>query len=357
MIYNLQILRAVAALGVVIYHIDYHFVAGVHTDFLGVATFFAISGFIMCFITRDEAEGFLISRIIRIVPLYWLCTFARLAVLYRQELLDLSFWADNAALIVRSLFFLPSEEQPLVAVGWTLNFEIYFYVVFATALWFSRRFAPLIASAIILGVFAIDSVAPGMFVTHYYSHMYVHFFLGGIALFYVWRLTSGRLPKLPTAIICVAVLIFSYAIQIAMPAPGNWTFALPVMIVGSMLLMAGAGVDLNWRPLTLLGDASYALYLIHTLVLGSIKRVAPNVLELGKSEAVWFVGLLLLCVAVGLIVHRVIEKPMLRFIRSLMASRGFGRGRAIARLRQIDSPGDSLRRAQHPTADHIVRII
>jgi exopolysaccharide production protein ExoZ len=353
----LQILRAFAAIGVVIYHTDYRFVAGVHTDFLGVATFFVISGFIMCFITRNEADSFFVNRIVRIVPLYWLCTFACLAALYRQELLDPSFWGDHAALIIRSLFFLPSEEQPLVAVGWTLNFEIYFYVVFATALWFSRRFAPLIVSAIILAVFAVDRIVPGMFVTHYYSHMYIHFFLCGIALFYVWRLTSGRLPKLPAAIICASVLIFSYAIQIDMPSPGNWTFTLPVMIVGSMLLMAGAGVDLNWRPLTLLGDASYALYLTHMLLMGAIHRVAPNVLELGKSEAVWFVGLLLLYVAVGLIAYLAIEKPMLRSIRSLMASRGLGRGRAIARLWQIDSPRNSLRQAQQPAADHTVRTI
>jgi exopolysaccharide production protein ExoZ len=330
LIYNLQILRAAAALGVLIYHIDYRFVAGVHTDFLGVATFFVISGFIMCFITRDVGDGFLISRLVRIVPLYWLCTFARLVVLYKQELLVPSFWAEQTPSIIRSLFFAPSEEPPLVVVGWTLNFEIYFYVIFAAALWLNRRYAPLIASTVILIVIAIDYYAPGMFLTHYYSHMYIWFFLAGIALFYLWRFTSGRLPRLPTAIVCAAVLIFCYAIQIDMPAPGRWTYTLPVMIVGSMLLMAGAGVEIKWRPLVLLGDASYALYLIHTLVMGYFHRVAPNVLELGKSDALWFAGLLVLYTAIGLIVYLAIEKPMLRFIRGQMASRGLGRGRIIA---------------------------
>lgn len=185
----------------------------------------------------------------------------------------------------------------------------------------------LIASTVILMVMAIDEYAPGLFVTRYYSHMYIWFFLAGIALFYLWRFTSGSLPRLPTSIVCAAIVIFSDVVQIDMQAPGNWTFALPLMIVGSMLLMAGAGIDLNWRPLILLGDASYALYLIHALAMGCVRRVAPNVLDLGKSHALWFVSLLLLCTALGLIVHLAIEKPMLRFIRGQMASRGLGRGR------------------------------
>jgi len=211
-----------------------------------------------------------------------------------------------------------------------LNFEIYFYVIFAAALWLNRRYAPLIAGTVILIVMTIDYCAPGIFLTHYYSHSYIRFFLAGIALFYLWRFTSGRLPRLPTAIVCAAVLIFSYAIQIDMPAPGRWTYTLPVMIVGSMLLMAGAGAEIKWRPFVLLGEASYALYLIHTLVMGYILRVAPNILDLGKSHALWFAGLLLLYTAVGLTVHLAIEKPMLRFVRDRMAPYGSRGGRVIA---------------------------
>jgi exopolysaccharide production protein ExoZ len=81
-IFNLQILRGLAALGVVFLHTGFPLPGDWHTDFFGVSTFFVISGFIMCFITRDpnggdaHAGSILIRRAIRIVPLYWLFTLA-----------------------------------------------------------------------------------------------------------------------------------------------------------------------------------------------------------------------------------------------------------------------------------------
>jgi exopolysaccharide production protein ExoZ len=325
LIYNLQVLRAIAAIGVVIYHIDYHFVSDVHTDFLGVATFFVLSGFIMCYVTKDDAEGFLTHRIVRIVPLYWLCILARFAILYGPHLLDPAAWTGQVPLILRSMFFVPSDEPPFVAVGWTLNFEMYFYALFTAALLISRRFAPVIVAAVILAVFAVDKALPGTFLLHFYAHSYIGHIISGIALFYLWRITPDRLPKLPTAIAATAMLIFSYAILVKTPSPGQWTYVLPAIIVGSMLLMARGGVDISWRPLVVLGDASYAIYLTHTLVMGVIRRIAPQVLDLGKSEIIWCLALLALCIVLGLAVHLAIEKPMLRFIRSQIAAHKRGR--------------------------------
>jgi exopolysaccharide production protein ExoZ len=110
---NLQFLRAFAALGVVLYHANFQLVPGVHTDLQGVAIFFVVSGFIMCFITRDGADHFLGNRFVRIVPIYWLFTLLMFC-LHR-----LSPWAVNppAALdLPRSLLFLPSEQMPVLGV-------------------------------------------------------------------------------------------------------------------------------------------------------------------------------------------------------------------------------------------------
>ena len=70
LLFNLQFLRGFAALGVVFYHTDFRLAGEWHTDFSGVAIFFVISGFIMCFITRVDADRFLVKRLIRIVPMY-----------------------------------------------------------------------------------------------------------------------------------------------------------------------------------------------------------------------------------------------------------------------------------------------
>jgi exopolysaccharide production protein ExoZ len=324
---NLQVLRALAALGVVFYHTDYRIVADVHTDYLGVATFFVISGFIMCFITKDDADGFLVNRMIRIVPLYWLCTIALIVIGYRSGLLRPSTWTTTTTLatdLPRSLLFLPSEKTPLLGVGWTLNFEMYFYVVFAAALWLSRPFAPLITSAVILAVIAIDHAAPDVFLARYYSHAYVCFFLGGIALFYLWRFAADRLPKTPTAIVCAGGLVFSYAIQAGMPAPGLWTYTLPLMIVGSALFMASAGADIKWKPLTLLGDASYALYLTHTIAMEFFRRLTDaGVLPSPKTDLMSMLLVVSCCIAISVCVHLWIEKPMGRAIKERLRRRAY----------------------------------
>lgn len=73
MLSNLQLLRAFASIAVVLYHTGY-FINGMHTEFSGVAIFFCLSGFMMAYVSRRGAEGFLLNRVIRIVPMYWCAT-------------------------------------------------------------------------------------------------------------------------------------------------------------------------------------------------------------------------------------------------------------------------------------------
>lgn len=307
MIFNLQILRALAAIGVVIYHIDYRIVGNVHTDFLGVATFFVLSGFIMCYISQGQsAFTFLIHRFIRIVPLYWICTFARSAIL----------GTDGPALF-RSLFFVPSDTPPLLGVGWTLNFEIYFYAIFAAALWLGGRFAPLLAAAALLVVFALHHAFPDVFLTAYYSHSYIEFFLGGVAIFYLWRMT----PALPRIVAIPAALLITGCYGAQLVEPGSFMFVSPMLIVGCALFAARAGADCNAPGLVLLGDASYALYLTHSLAMGCVRRLWPAVLDSAHTEFVWFIAMLIGCIVIGIAVHVAVEKPLLTALRAMSPHR------------------------------------
>jgi peptidoglycan/LPS O-acetylase OafA/YrhL len=74
MILNIQLLRGLAALAVVFYHTAFILYGNVHTDFQGVCIFFVISGFIMTYIIHTRPEHFLLRRVVRIVPLYWIIT-------------------------------------------------------------------------------------------------------------------------------------------------------------------------------------------------------------------------------------------------------------------------------------------
>ena len=316
MLFNLQILRGIAAIGVVFYHTDFRLAGDHHTEFFGVSTFFVISGFIMCWITRDDPDGFLRKRIERIVPFYWLCTLALILLTFKLPL-DLMSW-QFAAYLARSLLFLPSTDFPVLHVGWTLNFEMYFYLVFAAALWVNQRFAPLIAGAFIYGVLLLGSAGIGGFLVHYYSHDYIRYFLYGIAVYYAWAITSRFAPRWPTIATGVAVIVICYGSQFVKP----WTpdFALlayaPIIIVASALFLESSGAVVTWRWLVLIGDASYAIYLTHFIFFTMAESHAirrGNTLPKDSVEVMllWVVA----SIAIGVCVHLYVEKPLLRRIR------------------------------------------
>jgi exopolysaccharide production protein ExoZ len=328
---NLQILRGLSALGVVFYHIDFRLPGDWHTEFFGVPTFFVISGFIMCFITRDPeggdatARGFMMRRVIRIVPFYWLCTFALIALQNRPPItrhIDaILAWASlNVPHLVRSLFFVPSETFPMLGVGWTLNFEAYFYVVFAFAILLSRTFAPVIAAGIVYAVFKANAAGVDSWLIKFYSHGYIHFFLDGITLFYVWWFTKDHLKKfsiwvrLPVIVICSLIVVVVYGSQFIPPQQELYPTSLyfPVLLVAAAIFAASAGADITWRPLVLLGDASYAIYLTHTITMEEFRHRMPV-----WKESLWStVLIMIIATAVGILVHLYIEKPMLRWIRN-----------------------------------------
>jgi exopolysaccharide production protein ExoZ len=333
MITNLQVLRAIAALGVVFYHTAFLLPGDWHTEFFGVPTFFVISGFIICFITKDSADGFLVNRIVRIVPLYWLCTIGLVLIFNPPPLLTYTYhtswwrsWAlslTDYAHLLQSLFFVPSEQTPLLGVGWTLNFEVYFYTVFAAALWINRRFAPLISACVIYVVIKANELGVDHFLIKYYSHGYIPYFLYGIALFYVWTFAKNYLPKWPTVVACIAVVLVSYGSQFVTPlwygSPTARYYAhyIPVALVAASLFSASAGADFKWKSLILIGDASYAIYLTHTIFMEAFRLMryyGKIALPSPQDSFGVMVGVMICSTMIGIAVHLLIEKPMGRAI-------------------------------------------
>jgi len=157
MIANIQILRALAATAVAFYHTGYRVPGFLHTDFLGVAVFFVISGFIMSHIARESAGAFMMHRIGRIVPLYWLATFLYVTVI----LIGTSSKTATAVSLAEDLLFIPrfsegaTPIEPALSVGWTLNLEMFFYVMFALALAINMRLAPIIVAAFLLTLWLV----------------------------------------------------------------------------------------------------------------------------------------------------------------------------------------------------------
>jgi peptidoglycan/LPS O-acetylase OafA/YrhL len=256
----------------------------------GVYTFFTISGFIMTHISWDEfgrvasIGQFLRRRIIRIVPLYWLATFAAVGF---HQLAGTRAVEDGLSQIWMSLLFIPYQDQsgvwaPILAQGWTLSYEVMFYILFALALSLHRRYA---LPALAVGLLALTSagpwLSPGVLV-HLASPIVLWFVLG-IALAVIWHVRS---------------------------------LSEPAFFVKRL------------RPLQFFGNASYSIYLVHGLALTLLFRVWRNILG---PPPIWYVPVAcVFATLVGCLVHVLVEKPLIMTTQKaaggvVAVARGFNR--------------------------------
>ena len=306
---SIQYLRGLAALGVVAHHTNW---TQTGLGAAGVDLFFVISGFIMAYVSREDQTplGFLRARALRVVPLYWIVTL--LTVVERGM--------GDVGHILQSMIFWPhvgpyGPGYPVVIVGWTLNFEAFFYAIFAASLLLApaRRLAALTAALVALGV-AGAILHPGVnSPTSVVSSLLLEF-LAGIWLCKAWQrgLLRAAAPLLP---IGLAIL----AAQIGLPQePTTWRWlvwgAPAALVVAGALGIESAGRLPRIPALLVLGNASYALYLMHVLVLHALR---PALLPLPALVALPLV--VAACIAVGWAMHVFVEKPVSRWLSARLA--------------------------------------
>ena len=339
---NVQALRAVAALMVVCVHLQVlAAMAGAPPNATdagnaGVDLFFVISGFIMVFTTGRKPQGpltFLGSRLRRIAPLYWCVTLAVFAVARLAPALVQNTPSDLGRLI-DSLLFIPAPRpdgtlRPVVFVGWTLNFEMAFYGLFALGLLAPRRWigAVAVAGALLLAVLWGGAARPASPVLAFYTTPMVLEFGAGMMLGLIWpRLDPPeRLAGLLTAMIAAAFLLMLLAPWLWPHVDRLFAFGLPATaIVAASLALERRGRAARWPWLQALGAASYAIYLSHFFVTQAVVLVARKAglhgpWEAAAAAAVAFGGVAL----VALALHRTVEQ---------------GADRLIGRLRSAGSP-------------------
>src|ERR1700733_9294479 len=147
---SIQALRGIAAVMVMIFHAGLRFDQSEMTFRIGnagVDIFFIISGFVMWTVAARRPSDplvFLRRRFVRLVPLYWLWT---VAVIAAWALIPSAFPRMHPTVghVALSLAFLPhlspdsGRITPVLGQGWTLNFEVFFYVLFAAGLMLPSR--------------------------------------------------------------------------------------------------------------------------------------------------------------------------------------------------------------------------
>lgn len=321
----IQYLRGVAALMVAWHHgvgqlpgLEAHFPLRFGTS--GVDLFFVISGFIMVMTTAGKSVppgSFIARRLIRVAPLYWVLTLALVAVILVAPSLFRTTVLTPASL-AQSLLFIPHLSPshagmiwPVLVPGWTLNYEMFFYALFAASLAFRHRLAvlvatlaTLVAAGYVLGPFANP-------IARTYTDPILLEFAAGAVIGHLW--IAGRL-NLPIPVSLIGALIGA-ALLVLRDAPplANYT-----QLLGAVLVVIGSlnmsQLNRQNNVLRALGDASYSIYLTHIFTLGAWRWVwAKAHLDANSlpMATLFMVLALALCAVVGWLSFLWLETPLL----------------------------------------------
>ncbi|MFT3800927.1 MAG: acyltransferase [Burkholderiaceae bacterium] len=333
---SIQALRFIAAAMVVVFH-GSHYADGrltpgpiVINGAAGVDIFFVISGFVMMISSRDLFKAddgwrrFSLRRVARIVPLYW----ALLSVKVLTLLLMPGALANteiSVAEILCAYLFLPHYNAdgdifPILVVGWTLNFEMFFYAILALGMYWRLppyRFCLGVLTVLSLG--ALLRPPDGPAALFYLDPIILEFGLGMlIARFVDQRPKFGPWANLILIVVGVLLLCIPMSAPPDLLRPIVWGLPAAAIVLGFCGLDREiAGITPRW--VTTLGDASFALYLIHPI----IGPFAPSLLRrFGLVSSTASIALtLLISVIAALALYRGFERPVTRFLNDLLSGR------------------------------------
>lgn len=326
---GIQMGRAIAALMVVVFHANVFYLPDRLYDggnvspvldmgYSGVEFFFVLSGFIMYLVHRrdfgrpERAKRFLWKRLVRIYPLLWFVSGGAimLATLSPDASRPVNAWTTFT---VMTLW--PTPQELLLTPAWTLQHEMLFYLMFMLFI-VNLRLGLAIFLLWVAGcaVMAVSGSAefPLSFLFAARNLLFAFGLLAGVVV----ARSGSRLARL--ALLCGAALFLFVGVSEAYDLV--WDFSLRTVAygVGASLMVVGlAGEALPpWRPLVFLGDASYSVYLVHVPAMSVATAVLVAIgAPWGLQPLVMFVLLCCIGTFAGIVVHLIVERPVLRFLR------------------------------------------
>ena len=319
---NLQYLRGLAALMVVFAHSSYVYINPTMFGAAGVDIFFFISGSVIYLSYGKSKTGpfhFFYRRASRVVPLYWIVNifYATKFYLTNEPNFTLKYF-------ICSLFFIPQHSSmyagkiwPLVVQGWTLNYEMLFYLIFTISIWLSQKKAVIFAGLLIIALTVVGGLlSPADSVLAFYSRPQILEFVGGMALAHAH--TSGWLTKRPwlgLGLPIGAMLLLGAEESEAYTQGIAWGIAGGLIVLGAMALEGWWVSRSAWLP-RVLGDASYSIYITHLLTFHVLcKLVTSGGIVAGLGF--WGLAAANLCASaiVGVFLYWLVERPILTAMR------------------------------------------
>lgn len=341
---GIQYLRGIAAAMVVAFHLSYQanrldgspFLSDL---FIGVDIFFVISGFIMVVSTdagrRILAGQFLVRRLVRIAPLYWVMTTGTVVLLVLVPRAFQSTIFDGTHALASFLFVAtanpgsPDLYAPLIVPGWTLCLEMLFYACFAAALHAGQTGDRLVVAAsapIVLLVWVGIGRAPvGM--AGFYTNPIMLEFIYGMVLGLSYLRVSIVVPT-SFAIVAIAGVVVATILAPTEQAGLQWgVFGIAATVIVGITIFS-CPPSIRW--LHVVGDSSYSLYLSHFIVVSALTRGwrMGGMVALLPGWVLCAVGLPL-CIAVGILCWWFVERPLNRLVTERLSARVFSHPSAL----------------------------
>jgi len=355
---GLQILRAIAAMLVVVWHSrlaikntthnywvegdaiyrSLHFPAFVNHLDLGVDIFFCISGFIMCMLiqkmpsTIESAVIFLKRRAIRIFPPYWFFTLLVVLIFFASKgSFNVGQMSGNliedCLRISTSILLIPQVEPPVLGVGWTLVHESMFYVLCGLSIFLKlNRRLPEVMGVMSVAAAILVYLNIALFYGYVLSPFYIEFFFGALACALCDR--WGQAVKFSTLFIFAGFVCFvvtSYILDTqTMLNTTSIVRQIGGGLVGFLLITGLIGLDKKYSVaktvcgliLMRVGDASYTLYLVHWFVLSLMGKILIGLAPDAPVYllAAWHVASMLMSIVVAVFLSEKFEMPFHRWL-------------------------------------------
>jgi exopolysaccharide production protein ExoZ len=334
---TLQIVRALASTSVVYFHIgSVPCFGGIGSlpcfGGFGVDIFFVLSGFVMAMIiaTGQSVSRFTISRVSRIVPLYWvLTTFVLVLAAFKPELLNST--TANLSNYLRSILFIPYFKEngtlmPMLFVGWSLNYEMVFYLCVALSLIISLNRSIFVATGLLAATYiSLGYFAHSLVLNKFFGNELMYEFILGMLAFEVYN--KGYFANVPTRVALatgvVGYVFMAVADSNAFHINRLLSYGVPSFIViSSAVRLENAISSVPHVVVNLFigaGDASYATYLSHPYVTEAVRKILVLELHLFDINSPLGVAITLsITLMAGALIYRLIDRPLSQRCKALI---------------------------------------
>ena len=340
---ELDSLRGLAAMAVLLFHLTFWRDNDGVTPFTfltldlkvfhySVEMFFITSGFVI-FMTLEAVSSsrqFLVSRVARLYPAYWVCVIVTTVVAYLMERHPPTMAVFAVNMTMTETFFRTSYVDNSY---WTLGVEIQFYVIIGIIFacgWLRRIDALSLTFLAAVTLFRLTLYLRGVQAAPWLEESfceYGSFFVIGVCMF---RLRNKEGTRLTVGIMLLAVLSTAWGGGHQSLSPGSVEYfcGTAALTIFMWLAVNDYFRFLRWRPLVFLGEMSYPLYLVH-------QRIGVSLMEAFYRHgipALAAVGTATLLVGgLAAVIHFTVETPGRRYLRKVLS------GKPVRRLPAVQA--------------------